>query len=158
MVELLKKKGGIWKELHLNCTGEQIGTREGRRIMGRYYMTSEDLKTGARFKDNICDVTFPIDVHATDPKENKEIESRPFRSKNYQIPLRALMARDVDGLVVAGRCISGDFIAHSSYRVTGNAVAMGEAAGAVSAIAVKEKALPHEIPFESLGAKPASTV
>ncbi len=25
---------------------------------------------------------------------------------------------------MAGRCISGDFIAHASYRVTGNAVAM----------------------------------
>ena len=29
---------------------------------------------------------------------------------------------------MAGRCISGDFLAHSSYRVTGNAVPMGEAA------------------------------
>jgi len=29
------------------------------------------------------------------------------------------------------RCISCDFFAHASYRVTGNAVAMGEAAGLV---------------------------
>lgn len=41
----------------------------------------------------------------------------------------ALIARDVDGLLMAGRCISGDFWAHSSYRVTGNSVALGEAAG-----------------------------
>jgi hypothetical protein len=40
-----------------------------------------------------------------------------------------LIARDVDGLLLAGRCISGDFFAHASYRVTGNAVATGEAAG-----------------------------
>lgn len=153
IVSALKKKGGIWNELHLNCTGEQIGTREGRRIMGRYYMTSEDLKIGAKFDDNICDVTFPIDVHATDPKKTKEIEAKPFKSRDYQIPLRALMARDVDGLLVAGRCISGDFIAHSSYRVTGNAVAMGEAAGVAAAVAVKEKVLPHEVPFEALGAQ-----
>ena len=153
IVERLRKRGGVWKELHLNCTSEQIGTREGRRVMGRYYMTSEDLRTGARFEDNICDVTFPIDVHATDPAKTKAIESKPFRSKAYQIPLRALLARDVDGLMVAGRCISGDFIAHSSYRVTGNAVAMGEAAGATCALAVKEKSLPHLIPFAALQAK-----
>jgi hypothetical protein len=151
IVGALKKKGGVWKELHLNCTSEQIGTREGRRIMGRYYMTGEDLRTGATFEDNICDVTFPIDVHATDPTKTKAIESKPFRSKDYQIPLRALMARDVDGLLVAGRCISGDFIAHSSYRVTGNAVAMGEAAGVTAAVAVEEKTLPHEVPFDALG-------
>lgn len=63
----------------------------------------------------------------------------------YDIPLRALIAKDVDGLMMAGRCISGDFTAHASYRVTGNAVAMGEAAGAVAALAAKNNKLPHEI-------------
>ena len=45
----------------------------------------------------------------------------------------------------ACRCISGDFIAHASYRVTGNSVAMGEAAGAVAALAAEKKIWPHEI-------------
>ena len=49
--------------------------------------------------------------------------------------------------MVAGRSISGDFIAHASYRVTGNAVAMGEAAGAVAAIAAQTKRAPHEVPW-----------
>ena len=46
---------------------------------------------------------------------------------------------------MAGRCISGDFLAHSSYRVTGNAVAMGEAAGKVAAVAAATKRLPQEV-------------
>jgi len=45
-----------------------------------------------------------------------------------------------------GRCISGDFIAHASYRVTGNAVAMGKAAGVTAALAVKNKTAPHDVP------------
>jgi hypothetical protein len=49
--------------------------------------------------------------------------------------------------MMAGRCISGDFIAHASYRVTGNAVAMGEAAGAVAALAATSGRLPHEVPW-----------
>lgn len=150
LVDSLVKLGGPWKDLHLNCTGEQIGTREARRVFGRYYVDSDDLRKGATFDDNICQVTFPIDVHSTNPNETKAIESKPFKSKPYQIPLRALVARDVDGLMLAGRNISGDFFAHSSYRVTGNAVAMGEAAGIVSAIAVKEKTLPHDVPFAEL--------
>jgi len=47
--------------------------------------------------------------------------------------------------MMAGRCISGDFIAHSSYRVTGNAVVMGEAAGRVAAIAAASNRLPQEV-------------
>ncbi|MDD5603527.1 MAG: FAD-dependent oxidoreductase [Eubacteriales bacterium] len=65
--------------------------------------------------------------------------------KPYDIPLRALIAKDVDGLLMAGRCISGDFYAHSSYRVTGNAVTLGCAAGDTAALAVKTGMLPHEI-------------
>jgi len=51
-------------------------------------------------------------------------------------------------LMMAGRCISGDFISHASYRVTGNAVAMGEAAGVVASIAAKSQRLPHEVDWQ----------
>lgn len=152
MINALRKKGGPWKDLEILCTGEQIGTREARRIHGRYRVRDEDLRDGARFEDGICRVTFGIDVHSTDPGKTKAIESKPFKSQHYDIPLRSLMAKDVDGLVLAGRCISGGFIAHSSYRVTGNSVAMGEAAGVVCAVAAREKVMPHEVPFAELGA------
>ncbi|MCB1087688.1 MAG: FAD-dependent oxidoreductase [Verrucomicrobiae bacterium] len=156
LIEALRKLGGPWAKAEIVCTGEQIGTREGRRIHGRYTVTGEDLKNGAKFDDGICHVKFGIDVHSTDPKQTKAIESKPFKSRPYDVPLRALVAKDVDGLMVAGRCISGDFIAHSSYRVTGNSVAMGEAAGLTCAIAVREKVLPHEVPFEALKASNAT--
>jgi succinate dehydrogenase/fumarate reductase flavoprotein subunit len=75
---------------------------------------------------------------------------RGVKVKPYDIPLRALIARDVDGLMMAGRCISGDFIAHASYRVTGNSVAMGEAAGATAAVAAKHKTAPHLVPWSEV--------
>ncbi|MFK7776547.1 MAG: FAD-dependent oxidoreductase [Gimesia sp.] len=150
LVNSLKNLGGPWTNLEIVATGEHIGTREGRRIRGRYYLTSEDLKNGTRFDDSICHVRFGIDVHSTNPGKTKAIEKKPFKSKPYDIPLRALIARDVSGLMMAGRCISGDFIAHSSYRVTGNAVAMGEASGVTSAIAAITEKLPHEVPFSSV--------
>ena len=69
--------------------------------------------------------------------------------KPYDIPLRALIAKDVDGLMMAGRCISGDFISHDSYRVTGNSVAMGEAAGLAAAKSIEARLLPHELSWDS---------
>jgi hypothetical protein len=117
---------------------------------------AEDLRRGATFEDAICRVRFGIDVHSTDSKKTKGIEDKPFSPKPYDIPLRALIARDVDGLLMAGRCISGDFIAHSSYRVTGNAVVMGEAAGRTAALAAARNAAPHSLPLAEVAAGIAS--
>lgn len=147
LVDSLRQLGGVWRDLQIVAVAEQIGTREGRRIHGRYQVTGEDLRRGSRFDDSICHVRFGIDVHSTDPNKTKAIEAHPFKSKPYDIPLRALIARDVTGLLLAGRCISGDFIAHSSYRVTGDAVVMGEAAGVTAAIAAATQTLPHDVPF-----------
>ncbi|MCX5684930.1 MAG: FAD-dependent oxidoreductase [Planctomycetota bacterium] len=145
LIDGLRSLGGVWKNIRIVATGEQIGVREGRRIRGLYTVSEDDLREGRTQKDAVCRVTFPIDVHATDSKKEKGIERSGFRAKPYDIPLRALIARDVQGLMMAGRCISGDFIAHSSYRVTGNAVAMGEAAGKVAATAARSGRLPQAV-------------
>ena len=58
--------------------------------------------------------------------------------KRYSIPYRCLVPAGVDGLLLAGRNISGTHMAHSNYRVMPICVAMGEAAGIAAALAVKE--------------------
>ena len=68
-----------------------------------------------------------------------------FIAKPYDIPLRALICRDIDNLMRAGRCISGDRIAHASYRVTGNAVDMGFSAGKAAAKFISEGKTPHSL-------------
>ncbi|WP_229312204.1 FAD-dependent oxidoreductase [Larkinella punicea] len=80
-----------------------------------------------------------------DPPESTTAYNRGTTSKPYDIPVRALIAKDVQGLMMAGRCISGDFVAHSSYRVTGNAAYMGQAAGRVAALAAKKNLLPQDV-------------
>lgn len=149
IVNALRKLGGPWDGIQIAATAEQIGVRDGRRIAGRYTVSKEDVTTGARHEDAVVRPTFSIDIHALSAANNKTaaIEKHGLKVKPYDIPLRALIARDVDGLMMAGRCISGDFIAHSSYRVTGNAAAMGEAAGVVAAIAAASKRLPHDVPW-----------
>lgn len=145
LIDGLRGTGGVWNNIRIVATAGQIGVREGRRLRGLYTVVADDLKEGRRFDDAVCRVTFGIDVHALDPSKNKGIDPNPWRAKPYDIPLRALVARDVKGLMFAGRCISGDFIAHSSYRVTGNAVALGEAAGKTSALAALSSRLPSDV-------------
>jgi hypothetical protein len=146
IVDALRRRGGIWKDLRLLDTSAHIGVREARRIHGRYALTKEDLIRGARFDDAVCRAAFGVDVHALDPEHaGGGFTDEGVKVLPYDIPLRALVAKDVDGLLMAGRCISGDFIAHASYRVTGNAVAMGEAAGKVAARAAATKRPPHQV-------------
>ena len=45
---------------------------------------------------------------------------------------------------------SGDFLSHSSYRVTGSAVAMGQAAGVTAADAAMSSRLPREVPWSDV--------
>lgn len=149
IIKILRGTGGAWKNLKLISTAEQIGVREGRRIHGLYTVTVQDAAEGRRHEDAVCQVTFGLDVHSVlKSHEDNGGFNRGFTSKPYDIPLRALIAKDVNGLMMAGRCISGDFLAHSSYRVTGNAVLMGEAAGKVAAQAALTNTLPQKIKYE----------
>jgi hypothetical protein len=156
MIHSLRKLGGPWEGIQLVATAEQIGVRDGRRIAGRFTVQTDDLVKGARHDDAVVRVTFGVDVHSLTADHNKAQKSGAaamgIKVTPYDIPLRALIAKDVDGLMMAGRCISGDFIAHSSYRVTGNAVRMGEAAGAVAALAAKTRRLPHEVAWSEASA------
>ncbi|WP_145376989.1 FAD-dependent oxidoreductase [Symmachiella dynata] len=153
IVHDLRKLGGPWSNLAVVSSAEQIGVREGRRIRGRYTITGNDIITGLRHKDAVCRANFAIDVHNVFPDGSNPADVKRYRSagvKAYDIPLPALIAADVDGLMMAGRCISGDFIAHSSYRVTGNSVPMGEAAGLTSVASLKQGVMPHELSWDTV--------
>lgn len=154
IVRALRQLGGPWQNLAVVATAEQIGVREGRRIRGLYQVTADDMGAGKTHPDAVCRVHFGIDIHnlwpaGANPREDELMaESHRRRQagvKPYDIPLRALIAADVDALMMAGRCISGDFIAHASYRVTGDAVPMGEAAGLASVESLRKGLLPREL-------------
>ena len=136
-VESHKKIAG-YETLYSVFTSSHIGVREGRRIFGEYRLTDDDILSGKRFEDGICLVTFGVDVHKLKSDDTTEC-SRGYRTKPYNIPYRALLPLGVNNLLLAGRCISGDFYPHASYRVMGNMAATGEAAGFAAAECSREK-------------------
>ena len=134
--EALKEHDTELGELELIASSATLGVRESRRIIGDYTVSTEDILEGTQFPDAVCDATFNVDVHT---KANKG--QRYYNVKPYQIPIRALLPKGWDGIVVAGRCISGSRDAMASYRVTGNCCQMAENAGYIIAYA-KEKNIP----------------
>lgn len=151
-VDALRSLGGVWKDLRIVATAAQIGVREGRRIHGRYTVSLDDMLQGRSHPDAVCRVTFGLDVHSTSRHKSgtTAIEHHPVkgRTRPYDIPYAAILARGLDNLLMAGRCISGDFLAHSSYRVTGNAVALGEAAGCAAAVAAASGRNPCDLDWQ----------
>ena len=133
-----------YEGLYTLFTSSHLGIREGRRIYGEYRLTDDDIIEGRRFSDAVCLVTFGVDVHRLKNDDTDEC-SRGYKTKPYNIPYRALVARGVDNLMLAGRCISGDFYPHASYRVMGNMAATGEAAGDGAALCVSETTLPRAL-------------
>lgn len=139
-IEAHKKIAG-YEKLYTVFTSSHIGVREGRRIYGEYRLTDEDILEGKRFEDGICLVTFGVDVHKLKSDDTTECE-RGIRAQPYHIPYRCLIPKGCKNLMLAGRCISGDFYPHASYRVMGNMAATGEAAGFAAAECSKKGILP----------------
>ena len=145
------RKDPEWSEARVIQTANFIGLREGRRLSGLYKLSVTDLQDGAIFDDAICLVHLPVDLHSVNKAAEEAAGKKEATSYNaglttkpYQIPARSLISADVDNLLMAGRCVSGDFYAHASYRVTGNAVPMGEAAGFIAAKSVALKLAPKD--------------
>lgn len=145
------KKIPGYEQLYLVITGAHIGIREGRRIYGAYRLTDEDILAGRRFEDGICLVTFGVDVHKLKSDDTLDC-ARGFRTKPYHIPYRCLVPLDSDNMLLAGRCISGDFYPHASYRVMGNMAGTGEAAGYAAALCVRENIRPGEVDGRAVSA------
>jgi len=145
-VDALRAKGGIWEHIRLTATADMIGIREGRRLRGLYEVTAEDVLAGRSFPDGICTVFFSTDVHNLKPgSEEADRKKYGTRHDPYQIPYRCLVSADVANLLMGGRCISGDFVAHSSYRVAGPAFRTGEVAGLAAAHCAIGKKSPARI-------------
>jgi hypothetical protein len=144
----LKKYVPGFEDSYVAQTGTTIGIRESRRIIGEYVLTAEDIMGARKFDDVIARCSYPIDVH--NPAGKGTILRKLPTGEAYDIPLRCLIPKAVDNVLVAGRCISGDHVAHSSYRVMPAAMATGQAAGVSAAIAGKKGITPRQVDVEDV--------
>ena len=124
-------------------SGVQVGVRETRRLIGEYQLNVDDVLVARKFDDAIARCAYPVDIH--NPKGKGTVLKRVPPGEAYDIPLRCLLPKNIDRLIVAGRCISGTHEALSSYRVMPIVMATGQAAGVCAAMAAQKNTTPRNI-------------
>lgn len=135
-----------------NCRITQVspvlGIRESRHIKGKYLYTVADASKGTKFEDRIAAYGYGMDVHprTSTMSGNFKIEV----AEVYYLPYRCLLPEGCDNLLVAGRPVSCESQAAGAIRVMPCAMALGQAAGAAAAIAVKAGIAPEQVPAKEL--------
>ena len=136
-IEILRKKVPGFEKAKLRNFGMTLGTRESRLIKGQYCLTGHDVCNQARFDDSIA--IFPEFI------DGREKLILPTTGRYYQIPYRALVPQRIDNLLVAGRCISGEPLSHTSFRSMACCAATGQAAGTAAACSIKQGVYSSEV-------------
>lgn len=140
---------GDWKLLHdagyLVHLAPRLGVREIRRIKGEYVITANDIQKGTFAEDSIAVCHYGFDVQGEKISKEERATSKP-----YGIPYRSLLPLKVDGLLIAGRSISGSHLAMGSYRVQCVVASIGQAAGTAAAMAAINKTIPRNIDVKKL--------
>jgi hypothetical protein len=143
----LRDKVPGYEKAALSWLSHQVGVRESRRVFGQYRLTREDVLAARKFPDAIAQCGAPIEDHHAGDQTRWEYLPE---GETYQIPYRCLLPQEVEGLLVAGRCLSADHDAHASVRSMGQCMAMGQAAGVAAALASVGGIMPAELPVEKL--------
>lgn len=137
----LKEVAPGYENSYVQSSASTAGIRESRRIQGEYTITDVDVESGSKFDDVVVHkANFIIDIHNPDGGGQAEGVAKDVQS--YDIPYRAMLPKAVDGLLVAGRAISGTHRAHGSYRVMNICMPMGQAAGIAGALCAKQRTTP----------------
>ena len=144
VLEFLRRHAPGHESAYLSAMPAAVGVRETRRFLGEQTLARSDVVSGRKRDDAVVrDASFPIDIH--NPAGGGQAEGTAAKVKPYDIPYGCLVPKGVDGLLLAGRCISGSHDAHASYRVQLIAMAIGSAAGAAAAIAVRKGVAPRAV-------------
>jgi hypothetical protein len=143
IAEFLRRYVPGFERSYVMQSGVNVGVRETRRIIGDYQLSADDVLSARKFDDAIARGAYPVDIH--NPAGAGTVLKRLPPGEAYDIPLRCLLPQNAEGLLVAGRCISGTHEAHSSYRVMPIVMATGQAAGVAAAIAARRGLGPREI-------------
>lgn len=121
----------------------KLGIRETRRIKGGYVLTEQDVRGNARFEDAIGLCNSPVDVH--EPGGSRAIMDNI--GEGYGIPFRCLQPLGVEGLLIAGRCISVDEIAFGSTRNVPACAMTGEAAAIAASWCARQGTAVSHVPL-----------
>jgi ribulose 1,5-bisphosphate synthetase/thiazole synthase len=122
--------------------GMTIGIRDTCKIDAVYNLTETDAREEGRFEDSIGIYPEFIDGYG--------VLILPTTGRYMHIPYRSLLPQGVEGLLVAGRAIGGDKIAHAATRNMACCAVAGQGAGVAAALSVKSDVGLNEVDLSAL--------
>ncbi|MCV9962336.1 FAD-dependent oxidoreductase [Pararhizobium sp. BT-229] len=128
-IEALRRYTPGCEGARLRNFGMSIGIRDTRKIDAAYNMTESDVRNEGRFEDTIGIYPEFIDGYG--------VLILPTTGRYMHIPYRSLLPKGVENLLVAGRAIGGDRIAHAATRNMACCAVAGQGAGVAAALSVR---------------------
>jgi len=141
--KVLREKTQGFENAEIAQVASVLGVRESRHIAGKYKITVDDIINGTKFDDRIATYGYGMDVHPRNENESGNFKIEV--AQKYYIPYRSLIPEGCDNLIVAGKTISCESQAAGGLRCMPCAMAMGQAAGIASALAVENNCTPENI-------------
>jgi len=133
--DFMKKNIPTFENSFIMDTASQTGTRGGRRLIGEYVVTRDDLQAGKEYDDAIALI----------PRFDQLGDTA-----HIQLPYRCLVPTKIEGLLVAGRSFSSDMQANNMVNLIPHCIAMGQAAGTAAALAVKNNVNVRDVDIKAL--------
>jgi hypothetical protein len=131
-VQKLRSTPG-YEQVYLVETAPQLGVRMTRTLNGMKTVRYDDFKAAVRFNDVIGVVGASV-----------------TSDHQWQVPYGALVPKDVDQLLAAGRCISADMQVADSVRLIPNCFVSGHAAGVAAALSARGGCRPRDLEIGKL--------
>ena len=133
-------RGARYPNHRLAWVAPHIGIREGRRVEAVYSLRADDILAGRHFADAVAVGSYHTDYHWPTVVQRAGT-GITVQCPPHQIPFRAMRPRGAANLLVPGRCLGGDHLATSSFRVMGTCAQTGFAAGVAAALAVPARSV-----------------
>ena len=141
-IEALRRYAPGCSNACLRNFGTTIGIRDTRKIDAIYNLTEENVRGQAKFEDSIGIFPEFIDGYG--------VLVLPTTGRYMQIPYRSILPKKISNLLVVGRAIGGDKIAHASTRNMACCVVTGQGGGIAAALSVKSGKLLNEVNMTNL--------
>ena len=156
IIRFLREYVPGYEKCWLMSSASLIGIRETRHFQGLASLQPEDILEARVFPDWVVRrAWFNFDVHnMTGASLDKTGCQKNYKQKkDYSIPYGCLLPKNVEGLLLSGRNISGSHLAHSNFRIMSVCMALGEAAGAAATISVQEGRLLRDVDVAKIQAE-----
>ena len=128
-IEALRRYTPGCSNARLRNFGMTIGIRDTRKIDAEYNLTEADVRHEGRFDDTIGIYPEFIDGYG--------VLILPTTGRYMHVPYRSMLPKSVKGLLVTGRAIGGDRIAHAATRNMACCAVAGQGAGIAAAQSIR---------------------